>query len=329
MNVGESFGHFIDVRTWEKTDLLADTDVFVGVEIELEHFHPVNFDPYKKQILNSSLWRTVNDHSLRDNGLEFVMGYHGDPLKGKDIITALSVFQTHIDKYISKNEPPECSDRTSIHVHIDVRDLEIEDVKRYVLLYSIFENVFYKWSDYARYFNNYCVPISRSKDLSGRLSKLMSVNSGINFNSAIVSGHKYDGLNYKSIQIKGSLEFRLLRGTYDTKFILDWINLLLCLRIAAKDKSLDITSIPKDMSNRGLDKLVDEVFGPYGEVLKDSVNPVDILEGLRVAQGLIIYEDIVKEAKKFGITPLEKEDLLNNFKKTLSKDYILPVDEDK
>ena len=72
----------------------------------------------------------------------------GQPLKGGDITRAMFGFKKVFLLYEEAgNEPPICSPRTSVHIHIDVRDLEVQQLKKLFLLYAVFEETFFKWSD--------------------------------------------------------------------------------------------------------------------------------------------------------------------------------------
>lgn len=293
ITVGEALGMKKDARKWKNSDKLACNETFIGVEIELENLGALSL-ARRQKLQSSGLWTIVKDGSLRNNGLEFIMcANEQEPLKGGDIIKALEVFQEFIDSYLAAGaEPPDTSKRTSVHVHLDVRDVPRQVLQRIILFYSIFEETFFKWSLPERYHNNYCRSISSHHDIVERLSYLLSLQNDVELSTILANGNKYDALNFLSIRNKGSLEFRLLKGTYDTSLILKWINMILSLKNAAYDETITIDSFPETMSIRGINNLIDIIFGKYGEELKSVSTQHDILHGVRIAQEILISPHI-------------------------------------
>lgn len=296
--------------------MLSDNDTFVGVEIELENLGNFYHSVYHEALMNSGLWNVVSDGSLRNHGLEFIMSSAGSqPLKGGDIIDALGLFNTQMSQYIKNgSEPPECTHRTSIHVHVDVRDMSMSELKRLVLFYSIFEDTFFKWSLPERYHNNYCRAISLHHDVMERLSMLVAAQEGMTTVKAVQHGNKYDSINILSIKQRGSIEFRMMRGTYDTELILKWINMLLALRSAAKDSSIEIDLFPEVMSERGTDKLIDLIFDKWGVDLKVHATSMDLLKGIRVAQDILVAPRIRALDTGFSTHSAKTSSHLNAFK---------------
>ena len=79
-----------------------------------------------------------------------------------------------------------------------------------------------------------------------------------------------------------------MHGTYDTALILKWINMLLALKVAAADDEIIIDMFPEQMSIKGVENLIDIVFGDWGAELKEYATNQDILDGIRVAQDILI-----------------------------------------
>lgn len=306
--IGAAMGMKPDPRKWRKTDKLADNNTFIGVEIELENlgnFKGLEYD----EMMKTGLWSIVDDGSLRNHGLEFVMqtANNKDPLRGGDITRALFRFKKVMRDYIKKgNEPPKCTHRTSIHVHMDVRDLSLSQLKKLILLYAIFEETFFNWSMPERLNNNYCRSLDHFPDITARMATILAIPddespmSRHHLMEALEGGNKYDAANYLSIRQRGSFEFRLLHGTYDTELMLKWINILQALKLAAKDGSIVIDSFPDDMSERGPENLIDQVFGPWADTLADYATDLDILRGIRRAQDILLHPRIVELHKAFS-----------------------------
>lgn len=313
--------------------MLINKKVPVGVEIELENLRNYTRSSYKERRFVSILtekdhWHVINDGSLRNNGLEFVMMdlNTSGPLVGNDIIKALKHFRKVMDTYILEgHEPPILSERTSLHIHVDVRDMKIEQINKLIILYSIFEKIFFKWSLPERYYNNYCRPISLHKDIKERLSKVLHLNSGCSSpgeHFKFAQANKYDGINIKPITSLGSVEFRIFRGTYDINDIIDWINLLLGMRNSAiEDSSLDnLLEIPTTLSKYGIENLIDKVFGEPGQILKPHASNADVLEGVRLSQDLIIERDLINISQMFNSQEVGTTHL-KAFKENIKKEY--------
>lgn len=293
MTIGEDLGMNPDPRKWRKTSRVADNNTFVGVEVELENLG--NFTgPFRAEMTKTNLWSIIKDGSLRNDGLEFVMQTpDGAPVRAGDITRALFRFRKVMRDYCKDYLPPDCSPRTSLHVHMDVRDLTLTELKKLILLYAIFEETFFKWAGPDRIRNNYCRSISFYSDVTERLANILSLPDDDKAVDVLIreleKGNKYDACNLLSITQRGSMEFRLMGGTYDTKVMLSWINMLLCLKLASKDKGIVIDSFPEDMSMRGVGNLIHQVFGKWGEELIPLATDLDILRGVRKAQDLLLY----------------------------------------
>ena len=108
----------------------------IGIEVELEDVnHYTDIKP----------WKTVEDHSLKNKGLEFtLLTWHNN---------ALTNLETLFEKVTH-----DISSRCSIHVHINVQDLTQEELKVMMLYYMIFERALYKYSG-NRWSNIFCVPM--------------------------------------------------------------------------------------------------------------------------------------------------------------------------
>lgn len=291
MSIGTSLGMASDARKWESSDKIADNSTFVGIEIELENLAEYG-GHWQHSIQESGLWKVVRDGSLRNAGLEFIMSAaDGSPVKGGDIIRALAVFKRSMAKYMRNYPEPVCSCRTSLHVHMDVRDLELHELKKLILLYAVFEDIFFAWADPTRRDNNYCRSMGLNSDISERMAGILAIpdgDGGAHLANHLAAGNKYDAMNLLSVRQRGSLEFRLMRGTYDIDVMLKWVNILLAMKLASRDANIIIDSFPEDMSQRGIPNLVNLVFGEWGEELNAHATDIDILRGVRKAQDLLL-----------------------------------------
>lgn len=175
----------------------------LGLELETEGIGTSHWP-------SSKYWAYVDEGSLRGRHTEFVLS---KPLKGKDLIEAISEVSSFIG-----SDGVEISDRCSLHVHVDVRDLSREQILAVCLLYTIFERPLYRMSG-DRYFNKYCVPVAESNYIQNGIAKISSGN-------VVSSSNRYGGLNLNALSKFGSLEFRMHSGTKKRNELLLWCKVL-------------------------------------------------------------------------------------------------------
>lgn len=294
--VGESVGHMPPARKWGESKLLVANEVFLGLEIELEHLSNFEATVAAKPMQASGLWTITSDNSLRDNGREFIMQEQGShqPILGNDIIKALTAFQDSMDILEKAKKPAQISDRTSVHVHLDVRDLLEEDIDRLALLYYTFEGILFKWIGQGRDESNYCRSAASNYDIVHRTAGLLS-GGGKPFHARVNYGNKYDAFNFAAIKYLGTVEIRSMRATTDSKEILAWINILLRLHEAARDPSISILDFPEMVSQGGMQAFLERIFKEEAELLLPYATDMDILQGLRTAQEILVVSS--KKAK--------------------------------
>jgi len=298
--IGKIVGCPSDPRSFKTSPRIVDNSTFIGVEIELENVGNFGSSYFR----DSSFWSIVGEGSLRNSGREYVMQvklkHEYVPICGKDVVTALDFFDSVVKKYIdNEGITPKATDRTSIHIHIDVRDLSKEQLVSFIILYTIFEPVFYSLFGKGRENNPYCKPISTEECLI-RISEIIGSDSEREIGHALSKGNKYDACNILSICERGSLEFRLHEGTYDSELILNWINLLLILKDHACKEQFDISNLPEQASQLGMSDFLKLVFGKYTDNILENAVEADILRGIRVAQDMLIYSGLEDSSKKYN-----------------------------
>jgi hypothetical protein len=181
-------------------------DQFVcGLELEVEDVREFN----DLDLLNVN---SVEDGSLRNSGREFLLP--PDTLEGQ--MHRLRTLYNPKNRFIIRG-PDAYSTRTSVHVHVNCRCLSRTSVRSIVLLYSIFEPVFFRFAGSARANNIHCVPLHwthLSNYYGGALELLIKKWS------------KYTALNLKPLSKLGTLEFRHLYGTDDQQVIETWLRMI-------------------------------------------------------------------------------------------------------
>lgn len=189
-------------------------DTNVGIEIEVENItSPLSY---------SNFWEVKQDGSLRNNGIELV----SHPLPVANIQHALELaFNT-----LYANNKPDFSNRTSIHIHLNCREMTQDQIWVMCILYAIFEKHFYQFAGTKRLNSIFCVPLYRCNILTNLHDVIYKFKS---------AWHKYCGLNILPLvnhgehAAFGTVEFRHLYGTNDQQLILNWINQILALQKAA------------------------------------------------------------------------------------------------
>lgn len=195
----------------------------VGIEVEVEGVR----NNLKSAPQVGCLWYTKDDGSLRNGGKEFI----SIPIADQLIPYAVNFL---FDDYLPKTA--EFTDRTSIHVHVNVRSWTTGDILNLMLLYIVFEKILYRFAGPSRYKNIFCVPIQDTK-LPVTLSEYFANQ---NFTSLIMSWAKYSGLNLLPIKTQGTVEYRHMIGHRDSSYLLNWINILQQLHKMADRSKFDV-----------------------------------------------------------------------------------------
>jgi len=221
------------LRGFKPEHKLIDNDTHVGIEVEVERI--ARRGGFGEIAEGVCVWNNVEDGSLRNDGREFV----SVPLKGEDISFALSLLNEHFtkDKTCIAHE---FTDRTSVHVHINVLDFTPEEYVNFILTYCLVEPLLYGYAGGDRAKNIFCVPVVES-NLSGVLYEIVNEfvsGNYLNLFSQVNNWQKYGGLNLKPTTSYGTIEFRHMSGTKDITRLTTWINLILSIKKYAKAHSL-------------------------------------------------------------------------------------------
>lgn len=268
--LSDDLGISFNERTFLPSDDLVLPTSCVGVEVELEDVSTSLVDQIPK-----GFWSTCEDGSLRDRGVEFITN---GPLFGKDLISALTQLSDLCDTW-----HPLLTYRTSVHIHLDMRDVGIEEVRKLFLLYLIFETALFRLFGRRRE-NLYCLPYHDSdQDLLLAYEALIKGAKLNRVGEYLDRCNKYCALNLGTLIKFGTLEFRHMYGCHDSKKIIDWINLILCLKKYAIEGDFDHRSITSSVSAMTSLGFTREVFGDYIDKLSRETLPRDVYEGARLA----------------------------------------------
>lgn len=302
MKLEDVIGYESEPRTFAPSPLLPSND-FVGVEVELE-----GFDEIHKSIMESGFWSVESDPSLRGGGKEFLYRY---PLNGQDIITSMKEFDTFIQWYEGEygEERIDCSERTSVHVHLDVRGMTSKQLLNLALINMTFEGSLLKLFGPGREDSNYCLPMEKGTDRF-RLAHLMSDDQGSILQA--ISSSKYSSFNTLPIKTQGSVEFRIHTGCKSGEDILNWIYIILCMKSYALSMDVNWLEYPGYVSLIGMDEYVRRVFKDHSEQFLYQGYQEDLFKGIRVAQDTVIRISL-KEAHDKYTTITEETPALQAF----------------
>lgn len=188
-------------------------DGAVGIELELESTstsvidHAINFGG------DSEFWTYHGEDSLRD-GFELVLR---KPLLPGSFayIKAMSQLEDFLSDY---KEKLLVTYRTSLHVHVNIRNYTWKQIYNVVLNTFLYENILSYNSSSNRKGNLFCV---RGCDAEAGLFLLAEyINRGdIAFSNVTPGSFKYGALNMAAIPGRGSVEFRFMDASIDIKYI--------------------------------------------------------------------------------------------------------------
>jgi hypothetical protein len=174
-------------------------EFITGVEYEIEAIK--GFGNLQEQMCLA----IVEDNSLRNNGREIKTS----PMTYEE---QLGWFKT-IHSQLNLGKDP-FSDRTSIHVHVNVRDLTLPEVRQLILCYALLEPLFFEFVGPVRKGSIFCVPLNYTyipslynKPVQGLIEKW----------------HKYTAFNILPMSSFGTVEFRHMYGTGDFELFRHWL----------------------------------------------------------------------------------------------------------
>ena len=260
---------------------------YVGVEIELEKVKVISSLPSSVSI--------TNDGSLKLDGKEFIT-----------VPIHFCYLEQELRRLFCAIKPPHVSQRCSIHVHLNARDFTHHELYRFVLLYLIFERSLFNFSG-GRDNNIFCTPLySYMPHVKKEVSKLVAGEGGIQY----MSWHKYFALNLCPIwggdegKVLGTVEFRHMAGTIDTERIIEWINLIVSLKISAKKFGTDelLEHIKVMNTSSGYNWLVREVFREWCKhIVWQPTFKKDVEAGILAAKQLAFQQRVEEDAVEIAI----------------------------
>lgn len=220
----------------DETPLLATSDK-IGVEIETENAGYLTETFLSSEDPRRQYWSDKDDGSLRGGGVEFVFNH---PTGGSCAVDAIEFFH-ELCEGLPHHQRPSMSVRTSVHVHLDMRDTTSHQALRLLALYSIFEKVIFKSFARERINGHFAIPFNDCVNLTPSYHMLyQGWNEFLQWQDSPDVG-RYSAVNLCALSRFGSLEFRHHGGTWDKERLLLWINLILSLKRASQ-REIDFAS---------------------------------------------------------------------------------------
>jgi hypothetical protein len=188
-----------------------DTKEFVcGVEYEIEGISNHG------AVQGSLEFVITHDHSLRNNGYEYKTG-------PATFQRTLELFQFLHKNLSFKKGIDQFTERTSIHVHVNCRHLELSTVKQLLLTYALLEPIFFNYVGDGRKNNIFCVPLNFTALPNSYKKDIIYLHK---------SWSKYTAFNIlplgdnKETAALGTIEYRHLYGTADFTIFKTWLQSL-------------------------------------------------------------------------------------------------------
>lgn len=215
-------------QTFELASTVCSPDFVAGVELEIENFRE----------FPTTHWNRTEDGSLRNEGYEYI----SPPESRAELVKGFR----QIHKTIVLGDKP-FTERTSIHVHINMLDLTQEQVKSVVLWYALFEPVFFSMVDPIRRNNIHCVGLDQTC-LSEQYRRTLPL--------FVSKWSKYTALNLLPLQTQGTIEFRHMEGHNDPKKFEEWLCTLENLWTYGKENRMR----KEELTEEGILKAFDYIF---------------------------------------------------------------------
>lgn len=279
-NLHELFGlPFPDVYKSNKAYPVecADPQLIQGVELEIENVP--NFD----EMIVSGIYHE-EDGSLRNHGREFIT----KPMTPSVLYHVLSSFFTK-NKFTENNY----SERTSVHLHANCLDLTLDQLATVLLLYQVYEPLFYAYVGHDRDKNIFCIPWAET---ALTYAVINSIKEGKI--DGLRQWQKYTGLNLLPLFELGTIEFRHMAGTPDINFMFNWFNLVGSLFAFARKTSLEETKkwVVGLNSSSQYETVTKLVFTKWANVLTALPNYKAMLE-----DGVLNMKYSILELKKVSV----------------------------
>jgi hypothetical protein len=218
----------MSVFSWFKGGKIREGALF-GIELEVEGEPRVTPLGALYKYFNS-----VPDGSLRD-GVELV----SIPLTFEQAQEAADMYTAYCAN-IRVNLSPRCS----THIHVNIQDMEYEQLRSFIWLAAALEPVLLRYCSELRNHNTYTVPMYNATNLVQwwrDLLKHMQAGNRDNVQAMLTGGApKYCAVGAFRMYEYGTIEFRMFPGCKDGRKLMGWIGMLNSIRELAMTHSVEL-----------------------------------------------------------------------------------------
>jgi len=248
-----------------------DGKSLVGIEVEVENVLSVGPN------IQLLFWQMVEDGSLRNRGHEF---RNRGPIPLNYVEPALELLWRELNPSI------DFSGRTSIHVHMDVRGFELNQLLTLLCVYAVVETLLFKFASLTRRSNIFCVPITETS----LLTNIPFDSPKRIVGSILDTWQKYAALNLLSLQRFGTVEFRHMPGTKDTHKLLIWLDMLNHMKVFAYKTTLEtaLEDIGRLNTTSQYKEFLERVFGSLTAYFDMSNLARDMEKGVYIVKNLAV-----------------------------------------
>ena len=251
----------------------------IGIEVEVENVrHIASFE--------GTVWNVIEDGSLRNNGREFV----SLPIEAKHAEACLKQLFSKLPENRS------FSKRTSVHIHVNVRDMTLEEIQNMTYLYLVFEKSIFNFVGENRHKNIHCVPL-----LGTTLITSMLKSNGLFKEHMEMAWMKYCAYNLAPTTdgTRGTVEFRHMHGTDDIDKLMTWINIILSIKnyVMTTDSTLLHLEINALNTNSEYRRYTEKVFGLLAQHLLQERYEQGMERGVTQVKLLLGAQKFMRELK--------------------------------
>ena len=147
------------------------------------------------------------------------------------------------------------SQRTSIHVHVNIRKLSYQQLAGLLTAYCVLEPLLFDYVGRGRQRNIFCIPVTETGYPDKWLSDIAKNSSRV-----FSSWEKYSAVNLTRFPDLGTVEFRQMHGTRDKGKILTWLEIISCLYQYAVAHSFE--TVVEKLTSKTYLEFVSEIFNP-------------------------------------------------------------------
>ena len=259
----------------------------VGIEVEVEGnwFRKGGESDDEEECDNGNLpdyWCYHHDGSLRgEDNAEYVLRR---PIPFDKVGEAVdSLWQMFKEDNTVLTE----SNRTSVHVHLNIQQFHLNRLCSLLALYLSVEEVLTAWCGESRVGNLFCLRTKDAPAILSRMREYFRENGEVRFSD----GMHYAGINPQAIHKLGSVEIRTLRGATEPELIKKWVAILERL-YTLSEAFPDPRSICDAFSANGPSGFFMEILGEHANTVAsecgyntEQLNNA-LYDGIRAAQEL-------------------------------------------